>query len=62
MNIANTLNSMDKVLNMYKSNQITLNKFRNCIMQMEVMLEEIDVPPQVAEKLDHLKNVARNLI
>ena len=61
MNAASTLNSMSKVVSMYKNKQIDLRKFRNCVMQMECMLDEQpEVYKEVFSMLSVMKKLAKN--
>ena len=57
------VSTLNKILAMYKNKQISLAKFRNAVMQCEMMyLENKENAQQgVKEKLAELQQIAKNL-
>jgi hypothetical protein len=61
MNTVKTLVSMQKVVKMYQNGQINLQKYRNTVMQMELMLEDVTVSSEVTRMMGRMKDLAQNV-
>ena len=61
MNTVKTLVSMQKVVKMYQNGQINLRKYRNLVMQMELMLEDATVSSEVTRMMGRMKDLAQNV-
>jgi hypothetical protein len=60
MSTVKTLVSMQKVVKMYQNGQINLQKYRNAVMQMELMLEDAAVSSEVTRMMGRMKDLAQN--